>query len=653
MAADAITFFLQRDFAGVNQALLSLTEPPRENGSARPPVEDPRIRHNWLLSSFYQENTLQNLEDLVLFIASSLPTKQKPSSATEFISGIAEHGASLKQTLTHLGPVALYNLAVIAYHLGFVRSAAAVGDVLYCNVEAMDDWLALRTCFLLIDIHIRLCDVASALKVSAYAEKLLPNFSGSADGSNSSTEIKILAPQWPTRSKCILEQPTSYDDAKFCLHIYNARMSSKSEDPTDGLRNIRKEAKSAVLAADNSQARPTAAALLVKARVEPNSQKGLRILASIVSQSSPTALHKIFPLALNSLGILHHQLGCHALAACYFEHSRQAFLKLFSDEDKSVGDLQPYHLTSLSRVHDTHVAYNLALQYMQLSDFSKALDCFMICVRSDYTYANSSPRLWIRIAECCIGIERNSGRPLLAVEGQGRGRRFIMRATERDEGLNMEYAATCARAAIVILDRQRVEADEVRVSPSKAKRNSRILNSTPAVENGHGRTSSSFSSDEDVRLRSAALSILAYSSLSFDPKSVIMACKEIQKLFPNSNNDRTLLSRLYAAEAYCLLDRPNEAAEQLLPMVNSSIPDSTAREAAYINWALAKACSGDVAIASRAAKFALKPFSTMSASQQRYRSLRRDTIFAASYIFLRNGEIDNARHCLRSLLGST
>ncbi|CAN8075083.1 unnamed protein product [Agarophyton chilense] len=649
MAADALTFFLQRDFAGTNRALLSLTEPSKENGSTTPPVEDPRIRLNWLISSFYQENTQQNLEDLVLFITSSLPSTQKPSSATDFFSNIVANGPSLKKTLTHLGPVSLYNVAVIAYNLGFLDSAAVVGEILYSNVEAMDDWLALRTCFLLIDIHLRLSDVAFASNVSAYAEKLLPNFSRSTEASNASSEIKTLTPDWPTRSMCILEQPDSYEDAKFCMHVYNARMSSDSEDFADGIRNTRKEAKSAVLAADNSQTRPTAVALLVKARVEPNYQKGLRILAGIVNQASPDTLHKILPLALNSLGILHHRLGCHALAACYFENSRQAFLKLFVDSEKRGIDQKLSHLTSLRNVHNTHVAYNLALQYMQLSDFSKALDCFMVCARSDYTYANNSPLLWIRIAECCVGIERNSGRPVLAVEGQGRGRRFIMRAAEKDEGLNMEYAATCARAAIVILDRQRAEAEDARGSPSKPKRNSRALNSSPNGENGHRHMSLSISSDEDVHLRSAALTLLAYSSLSFDPKSVILACKEIQKLFPNSNNDRILLSRLYAAEAFCMLNRPREASEQLFPMVNSNIPDSATREAAFINCALTHACSGDIVTASRA----LKALGTMSTNQQRHRSLRRDTIFAASYLFLRNGETEKARRCLRSLLGST
>ncbi|PXF49262.1 CCR4-NOT transcription complex subunit 10 [Gracilariopsis chorda] len=652
MAADALTAFLLRDFAAASQALLSLSDSPKANGNSKTPPEDPRIRHNLLVSEFYHNNSFQAIDDLVLFITHTLPQETKPTSANNLFSSITDNALVLKPLLSKFGPIALYNLAVIAYHFGFLQSASTIGDVLYANIEAMDDWLALRTCFLLIDLHLRLNDLPFASKISAYSEKLLPSFSSRQDGSGTPSEIKVLTPEWPTRSKCILEQPASYEDAKFCMHIYNARISSAFDESADGLRTVRKEAKSAVLVADDSHTRPTAAALLVKARVEPSYHKGLRILASVVGQSSSTMIQNIRPLALNSLGVLHHRLGCHALAACYFEHSRQAFRKLFSEEGRNAKNPHAVHLTSLSTVHNTHVAYNLALQYMQLSDFSKALDSFMICVKNDFTYANTSPLLWIRIAECCIGIERNSGRPLLAVEGQGRGRRFIMRAAERDEGLNMEYAATCARAAIAILDRRKNRPDG-QVSPSRPKRASLISNSSTLLENTpRNSTTPSQDASEDNRLRGAALALLAYSSLSFDPKAAVEACREIQTLYPNGNNDRCILSRLYAAEAYCMLNRPSDAANQLYPLVHSIISDSAAKEAVHINWALTQACRGDIATASKAARTALKGFSVMSASQQRHRSLHRDTIFAASYIFLRNRETEIARRCLRSLLGS-
>lgn len=597
------------------------------------------------------------MDSLIFFVFESLPSEQRPTSIAQFFNTTVSDPSALKFLYNHLGPVTLYNVAVIAYHLGFIHPAAEIAQLLYANVEAMEEWLALKTCFLSIDVHLRLADVSSATTVATYAEKLIPSFakpSAIPDASPSppSCEMKTVVPDWPGRTKGILDSPISYEDIKFCMHIYNARLSATTDSVSDAMRSNRKEAKSAVLAAGDAETRPTAAALLVKARVEQSYSKGLRILASIVNQSPPHVVSKFRPLALNSLGVLHHRLGRHALAACYFEHSRQAFDHLFREASVEVSPV-PINFTILRSAKDSHVSFNLALQYMKLSDYARALDLFTICARNDPTYANDSALLWIRMAECCVGIESSSNvKQSLVVEGQGRGRRMIMRSDGRDEGLTMEYAATCARSAIVILDRQKGIHNGYQPSnPVKAKRYSILSDSTS--RQGHGKagqsdTSSPPSPDGDRRIREAALLLLAYASLSFDPNAVIHACDELHKLYPNGSNDRCMLRRLYAAEAYCVLGRPEEAANRLTPLLGmNTSTDSPIKESAYINMALAHASSGDIATASQAAKVTLKAFAS---SQKPNKVLRKEAIFAASYIFLRSGETDTARRCLRSLM---
>lgn len=655
MAADALTAFLQCDFDRSDQALLSLTSDSSSDlHNVKKLTDDPRIKHNALVAKFYATRNQEDLDNLIYYVSEFLPAERLPRTTEQFFDLTLSDPAALKFLYTHVGPVALYNVAVIAYHQGFIQPAAAVGELLYSNVEAMDDWLALKTCFLLIDVHLRLGDVSSASTVAAYAEKLLPCFTKSpstAENPNPQpqSEMKRLAPDWSGRSKGILEAPISYEDAKFCMHIYNARLSAASEASLDGARSIRKEAKSAVLAADDTETRPTAAALLVKARVEQSYSKGLRILASIVNQSPAHITTKVRPLALNSLGVLHHRLGRHALAACYFEHSRQAFHQLFK-EDAASSSPRSVGLNVLSSAKDAHVSFNLALQYMKLSDYSRALDLFTICVRHDTTFAKDSALLWIRMAECCVGIETNgNGRHILALEGQGRGRRMIMRSDGRDEGLTLEYAATCARAAIVILDRHKGLGSAFGNNGAmQSERYSFIPNSTSRSGKGDENDITARSADDDLRLRGAALAILAYASLSFDPRAVLEACDELHKLYPKGDSDRCILSRLYAAEAYCMLGQSEEAARRLQPLIGANFaPDMPLREAACINMAFVHLSNGDIATASRAAKIALKAFST---NQKRNRILRKEAIFAVSYIFLRSGETETARRCLRSLL---
>lgn len=654
MAAEALTAFLQRDFSRTDQTLLTLTsDSPTDLHDVKTLTDDPRIKHNALVAKFYSTTSIPDLDNIIFYVSEFLPPDQRPASVDDFFSNTVPDQSALKFLYTHVGPVALYNVAVIAYHQRLIHAAATVGELLFDNIEAMDDWLALNTCFLLTDIHLRLARVRSVLTVLAYAEKLLPSFakpshpSSENPSSQPSAHVRTLAPPWPGRETAILEPPASYEHAKFCMHIYNARLSAAS-DGADGSRSIRKEAKSAVLAADDAHSRPTSAALLVKARVEQSYSKGLRILASIVNQCPPHMLSKVRPLALNSLGVLHHRLGRHALAACYFEHSRRSFTQLFRPPD-AVNTEKHVYLSVFNAVKDTHVAYNLALQYMKFGDYSRALDLFNACARTDHFLASHSPRLWVRMAECCVGMRSASAEPSASVKiaGHGRGRRIIARSAVEPDPLPMEYAATCARAAIAIMN-ENIEENDEGTSESKQKRSGGLplLLSVKNTKEDGGEQERRISVEER-ELRAAAWTLVAYASLCFDANAVIEACDELHKLYPKSETERCTLGVLYAAEAYCMLGRPKDAAKRLAPLLSVSVPlESHIREAAYVNIGLTHASSEDLVTASRAARVALKLYTS---GPKRARTLRREAIFAAAYVFLRNGEVDAARQTLRML----
>lgn len=614
MPTDALTAFLASDFPTAEKILPALS----------PTTDDPRLAHNLLITRFYASRTIHSLNSILHFVASHLPSSP---SITALLTLAAEDPAALKSILTKLGPVTLYNVATIAYTRGALRAAAAVANLLYSNVDVLDDWLALRLCFLLADIHLRVHDVTTAAAVTAYADRLIPQFTRTESAHQS--EIPRLAPEWPGRATAVLEPPASSEDAKFCLRIYNARVSAA----TDGSKN-RKDAKSAVVAADDPDTRPTAAALLVKARVEASLSKGLRILASVSNQSPPHVMKKVRPLALNSLGVLHHRLGRHALAACYFEEARRAFAELFGG---AAG------VATMSGVQDSHVCYNLALQYMKLGDFGRALELFSISARKDPTMAESEPLLWIRMAESCVAMDLGGDekRQLLVVEGTGRGRRMVIRARPRDQGLTMEYASACARGALAILDKQKE-----RTEAASPRKSGKTVTLSRKKETSEDDLLAIRQGPNDLQLRGAALCLLAYSSLAFDANAVIDACDELSELYPQSKDKRALLGRLYAAEALCQLGRAEEAANRLAPLLVINEPsESNLREAACMNIALSHMNSGDIDAASRTARAAFK---VMNSSRQPH-NLRKHASFVVAYIHLRSGETDSARQVLRSL----
>lgn len=669
MAADALTAFLQRDFTRTNHALLSLTsDSSTDLDNVKILTDDPRIRHNALVAQFYHTPSDVHVDNIIFYVSEFLPIEQRPDTVKHFFDHIVRDPSVLKFLYNHVGAVALYNVAVIAYHRCLIAAAATVGELLFEKVEALDEWLALNTCFLLTDIHLRLSNVSSAVTVLSYAEKLLPAFNrpllnnqnnnsnensdnNNHNNTNDSTahadhlaEFRSLSPEWPARSTAILEPPQSYEHAKFCMLMYNARLSADS-DATDGGRNIRKEAKCAVQAADDAISRPTSAALLVKARVEQNFSKGLRILASIVNQSPPHMLPKVRPLALNSLGVLHHRLGRHALAACYFEQSRRAFTELFAPSKES-----SFHLSIFSAVKDTHVAYNLALQYMKTGQYSTALQLLTTCAHADTVFASRSAMLWIRMAECCVALESSdaSARSSLSLEGKGQSRRMVMRVSEKTDIASMEYASCCARAALDILDEEKKHKDKNPDNLSTTdfgKESKTPWADQMKLSSVAGAANTQRSAVEEMELRAAAWSLIAYASLSFDASAVVDASDELLKLYPKGEHERCTLAHLYAAEAYCMQGRAKEAVTRLTPLLSQSlILDPHVREAAYVNMALTHASSEDLVTASRVARIVLK---FQSGGGKRPGMIRKESIFAVAYIFLRNGDTASAREALR------
>lgn len=674
MASDALSAFLQRDFARVDQLLNSFaphSSPPSTKTNSdftsiipannndnpnsvntvlnvvdKPSVDDPRTRHNALVAEFYRNPGLHSADPIILYLASFVPPDRcRAFTADEFLRLIAHDIEALKLIHARVGPVALYNLAIIAYHRQRLDAASLAGSVLFDNIEAMDEWLALLCCFLLTDVYLRLHDVPLAITVLSYADKLLPSFSkpaihlsksddSKAAPNDNTATIQTLSPQWDGRHVAILEHPTSYVDAKFCMHIYHTRVSATG-DAGDSSRSNRKEAKAAVLAADDAQSRPTSAALLVKARVEQNYAKGLRILSSIMNNCPPSMLAKVRPVALNSLGILHHRLGKHAVAACYFEHSRREFEALF--------DQQQCHLSVMSSVRDSHVSYNLALQYIKLGEYDTALKLFSNCVKADPVFAERNSILWLRMAECCIHLQKaphDNTNARLNIEGKGPSRRMVVRTNDDTDEIVMEYATVCARAALRILDRKSghhaSNGDHGDGNDEPVEVEKQWLASATALQAGV----------DDIELRGAAWSIIAYASLSFDPTAVIAACDELQKLHPKLDDERCTLAQLYAAEAHCMLGQAKEGAKRLAPLLSASVAlGDHIREAAYVNIVLTNASGEDLVSATRSARAALKLFN--GGGKRVTGKFRKQAMFAAAYVFLRNGETDAARDALR------
>jgi hypothetical protein len=647
---------------------------------------DARVAYNAAVVHFYHESRAR---DPVPLLATTLALDSEPHdvSATPVVPRILAVLASqpvMARIKTTAGLVPLFNAAVIAYQRGSVRVAEILAQFLFANVEAMEDWLAFRTCCLVIDINLRTGKTATVATIITYVERLVPALStsspqqiqpDSADNPSSSgdctaplaaslaasddesenadllaglssTRFASVAPPWLGSAISIITPPSSFTDLKFCMHLYAARLGAAREDP----KALKNEARSAVAYSEDDGRCPTSAALLVQAKLEVSSWKGLRVMEVIRDHAPSRVFRVIHPLLLNNLGIIHHSLGRHAIAAVYLDQARSAFTALYETDSQqkpelaspgtSLSTARPRHPLSITgQAQSTHVAYNLGLQHLQLDNYRTALSMFGECARADEVLASSSPILWIRMAECCVG-EANANanaKPVAVVRGQGRGRRYVLNTREKPETNLMQYAAVCARAALAIIDGT--------VASSAASNASNSSGSLPSAPTAAA-VAPTMSTPVKARLRCSALALIAYTTLNFDPAAAIVACDELVSCSRPGDSDHAVLGRLYGAEALCMLGRPGEASDRLAPLLamsGSSVADG--REGAFVNAALAHALRGDMAAAARAAKAALKVTELSNSTG----GTRRNAVMVAAYVSLRDGNADAARQILRQV----
>lgn len=638
---EAFSALLSRDFNRSHELLASIA---KQLG----PGSKSRVDHNAAVVNLYaaggpgSPDAQPHIRDLVLAAVSAIPEADRPRSVDQFFSETTKDRAALNTVLSACGGVHLYNLAVIAYNSDRINAAASLGQVLYANIEAMEDWLALRSCFLLIDVYLRLDDLSHAVNAQVHAEQLILGFSdgkeesASAASPNDKVQSTLfpVAPNWKGKTASVIEPPVSFEDAKFCMRLYNARIGSALEISGKPAN----PSTFGVEADEDTAGRSLAASLLVKARLESDAKEGMKTLASIKTKGPEETYNKVLPIMLNTFGVLHHRIGKHAMAAFYFHQAREAFLKAVESKTEAGqgwegGNKDDDVSLSVTRApHDTHVTYNLGLQYMKMGVYQEALGLFSLCARSDKLLASTSPRLWIRMAECCVAEANNSYLHSQGVdlEGRGRGRRLVLWTLPYEEKKVFSYASICARAALSILDQMK----------------EKLEGQDDEDANSKGREEKGSEAKEEASLRCVALAILAYALLEVDAKMALDACNDLVDVSSSIDSERAVLGRLYGAEALCMLGRPNDAVERLAPLLALRAQGhASIRDGAFVNVALAHSMRGDMTTAVRAAKAALK----VTGGQDKKETPRREALLVASYVFLREGDVANARTSLHSL----
>ncbi|XP_031565395.1 CCR4-NOT transcription complex subunit 10-like isoform X2 [Actinia tenebrosa] len=482
----------------------------------------------------------------------------------------------------------LYNEAVVCYNLRQYNAAVCTLNRLFNVIEPLDENLALKVCLLLAELHLIMYKPDKARVVLSHIENLILE------------NIKLNETSQQGNSTSLSKDVD--ENLKGRYHELRTRQNLM----TKSMKACKREIKEVF----NSNTTPNG--FFLKSNFEylrQNYRKSIKLLNS-APKTGGNVLEtgeSLSTMYFNNLGCIHYQMHKYNLAAFY---SRQAL----EENDKALSSLppseknNPLHSCPLAtlRLSQRHeILYNLGIQLLFSGRPEAAFDCL---VESIQTY-HTNPRLWLRLAECCIlshhmmddSEDQNRIRKsdiVKSVIGSGPHRKIILASLLKEKGLisadnenksaampacTLEFSSICLQNALLLLN---VGEDDLKSMQQSCTVENHVekhdfdgLEMNGSIESDMPRKMSTGSVEcsilalpgppirlkEIPNIRCAMLCCSAYVSLGLGDN--VTALVHAQRLLEHTNisGSHKFLGHLYAAESLIKLNRISEAIMHLSP----------------------------------------------------------------------------------------
>ncbi|CAB1334729.1 unnamed protein product [Coregonus sp. 'balchen'] len=440
-----------------------------------------------------------------------------------------------------------YNQAIIHYHMRQYSEAIAIGEKLYQFLEPFEEKFALAVCFLLVDLYLLTYQPEKALHLLAVLEKL------SVQGNNKNGKGEVI---FQAQCKFYIHRDPVVEAADLIQDNLREITGGQSANSTnkDG-RNQKAEFIGMIEAAKSKMHQ-----YKVRAYIQMKSSKACKREIKSVMNTAGNVSECVRCMFWNNLGCIHFAMGKHNLGIFYFK-------KALQENDHTCAQLGDGGATANKRYE---LLYNCGIQLLHIGRPLAAFECLMEAVQ----VYHSNPRLWLRLAECCIAANKgsleqeNKGLPskkgiVQAIVGQGYHRKIILASQSSQNTIysdgqsaaipvaSMEFAAICLRNGLVLLpDHQQQE--------TKAENGSKTPSQSGSTESGSENSDAcSGKGQEGDKFLSAAPSSPLRKQEVENLRCSLLACSAYVAL--------AFLGHLYAAEALISLDRISEAIAHLNP----------------------------------------------------------------------------------------
>ncbi|KAL8488382.1 hypothetical protein ACS0TY_024603 [Phlomoides rotata] len=337
--------------------------------------------------------------------------------------------------------VAVFNIAVVWYHLHEYTRSFSYLDALYQNIEPICEGTALRICLLLVDVALLSHNASRSADVISYMEKVffvnaltnqiengtstqqqpllvsksmsLPNHSTIPDASHSDStantsedsltrtlsEEAIEDEPLPLLSsleqnfqrlgissandvpRIQAEESISTADLRLKLHLYKVRLLLL-------IRNLKAAKREVKMAMNIARGKDNHLPLYLKSQLEyarGNHRKAIKLL--MASNSGEVGISSMY---YNNLGCIYYRLGKHHTSGIFFSKALSSSLTVRKEK--------PRKILTLSQDKSILITYNCGIHSLSCGRPLHAARCFQTASLIFY----NKPLLWLRIAECCL-----------------------------------------------------------------------------------------------------------------------------------------------------------------------------------------------------------------------------------------------------------
>ncbi|XP_071444392.1 CCR4-NOT transcription complex subunit 10 isoform X2 [Hetaerina americana] len=515
--------------------------------------------------------------------------------------------------------VIFFNQAVLLYHMRQYSTAIRILNALLPYIEAMDESLAHRVILLLGELHLCAHRPDRVLSLVAYADShFAPLPSSSPQGPPPLTS----SPLQPPTSISSGNTPKDGKDSQSIIgeginggwewfRLKLSMLKTRAYLATHALKSCKRELKAIMTSGGVSPA-----SVFLKGNLEylrGNYRKAIKVLNSIpqTDQTFKDTGESLAVAYYNGMACIHQCMGKPNLACHYLNRAMQendaALSSLPQPEQGERLSGRPLHCLSGDR--SPWLLHNMGLCLLHSGRPVQAFDCLVAAVR----FHHADPRLWLRLAECCIAAHHPGNEAdfdlsarrkdlVQGVVGAPPHRKIVLTShLSKDDKYScdgqssaipvpsLEFASLCLRNSLqLILPNAQIPSpsapsavEEDGNMPGKGQKtggssgqpeegsdkSSSINSSIVGGGNGNGMSSGmggSYAGDLGA-LQCSILAASAYVSLCLGDCTIALTHAQSLLAQPRLSGAHRLLGHLYAAEALILLDRLSEAVSHLNP----------------------------------------------------------------------------------------